>query len=35
MPAIRNTDTLKIFPSVPSGHIDHIGYSFGMAKNEP
>jgi NAD(P)-dependent dehydrogenase (short-subunit alcohol dehydrogenase family) len=32
MPAIRNTDTLKIFPPVPSGHIDHIGYSFGMAK---
>jgi NAD(P)-dependent dehydrogenase (short-subunit alcohol dehydrogenase family) len=32
MPAIVNTDTLKIFPAVPSGHIDHIGYSFGMAK---
>jgi NAD(P)-dependent dehydrogenase (short-subunit alcohol dehydrogenase family) len=32
MPAIRNTDSLKIFPAVPSGHIDHIGYSFGMAK---
>jgi len=32
MPAIRNTDSLKLFPAVPSGHIDHIGYSFGMAK---
>jgi len=32
MPAIVNTDTLKIFSAVPSGHIDHIGYSFGMAK---
>jgi len=32
MSAIRNMDTLKIFPAVPSGHIDHIGYSFGMAK---
>jgi len=32
MPAIRNTDTLKLFPAVPSGHIDHIGFSFGMAK---
>jgi NAD(P)-dependent dehydrogenase (short-subunit alcohol dehydrogenase family) len=32
MPAIRDTGTLKIFPAVPSGHIDHIGYSFGMAK---
>jgi NAD(P)-dependent dehydrogenase (short-subunit alcohol dehydrogenase family) len=33
MPAIRSTDALKIFPAVPLGHIDHIGYSFGMAKN--
>jgi NAD(P)-dependent dehydrogenase (short-subunit alcohol dehydrogenase family) len=32
MPTIRSTDTLKIFPAVPSGHIDHIGFSFGMAK---
>jgi NAD(P)-dependent dehydrogenase (short-subunit alcohol dehydrogenase family) len=32
MPAIRDTDTLKIFPAVPSGHADHIGYSFAMAK---
>ena len=32
MSTIRNTDTLKIFPAVPSGHVDHIGYSFGMAK---
>ena len=34
MPAIRRTDTLKIFPAVPSGHIDHIGYSFEMAKKD-
>jgi len=32
MSAIRDTNTLKIFPAVPSGHVDHIGYSFGMAK---
>ena len=32
MPAIRNTDSLKLFQAVPSGHIDHIGYSFAMAK---
>ncbi len=32
MPAIRSTDSLQIFPAVPSGHIDHIGYSFAMAK---
>jgi NAD(P)-dependent dehydrogenase (short-subunit alcohol dehydrogenase family) len=32
MPAIRNTGALEIFPAVPSGHIDHIGYSFAMAK---
>lgn len=32
MPAIRRTDSLKIFPAVPSGHIDHIGYSFEMAR---
>jgi len=30
--AIRNTDALKIFPVVPSGHIDHLRYSFEMAK---
>lgn len=35
MSAIRNTETLKIFPAVPSGHIDHIGYSFGMARQKP
>ena len=31
MSAIRNTDSLKIFPPVPSGHIDHLKYSFEMA----
>ncbi len=30
--AIRNTDAPCIFPVVPSGHIDHIRYSFEMAK---
>jgi NAD(P)-dependent dehydrogenase (short-subunit alcohol dehydrogenase family) len=32
MPAIRNTDALQMFPAVPSGHIDHIKYSFEMAR---
>lgn len=30
--AIRNTDAPKIFPVVPSGHVDHLRYSFAMAK---
>ncbi len=30
--AIRSTDSPAIFPVVPSGHIDHLRYSFGMAK---
>ena len=30
--AIRNTDAPKIFPVVPSGHVDHLRYSFEMAK---
>ena len=29
--AIRSTQGSVIFPVVPSGHIDHIRYSFGMA----
>lgn len=29
--AIRNTDEPVLFPVVPSGHIDHIRYSFEMA----
>jgi NAD(P)-dependent dehydrogenase (short-subunit alcohol dehydrogenase family) len=29
--AIRNTDDPLIFPVVPSGHVDHLRYSFGMA----
>lgn len=29
--AIRNTDETLIFPPVPSGHIDHLKYSFEMA----
>jgi NAD(P)-dependent dehydrogenase (short-subunit alcohol dehydrogenase family) len=28
---IRNTDKPVIFPAVPSGHVDHLRYSFGMA----
>jgi NAD(P)-dependent dehydrogenase (short-subunit alcohol dehydrogenase family) len=31
MPTIRKTDAPVVFPVVPSGHIDHIRYSFGMA----
>jgi hypothetical protein len=31
MQAIRTTDAPVVFPVVPSGHIDHIRYSFGMA----
>lgn len=29
--AIRNTDEPVIFPVVPSGHVDHLRYSFEMA----
>jgi len=29
--AIRNTDSPLVFPVVPSGHVDHIRYSFAMA----
>ena len=32
MQAIRNTDAPVIFPVVPTGHIDHLRYSFAMAK---
>ncbi len=31
MDAIRNTDRPLIFPPAPSGHIDHLRYSFAMA----
>lgn len=31
MDAIRNTDHPVIFPPAPSGHIDHLRYSFAMA----
>jgi NAD(P)-dependent dehydrogenase (short-subunit alcohol dehydrogenase family) len=30
--AIRNTDAPQVFAVVPSGHVDHIRYSFEMAK---
>ncbi len=30
--AIRSTEGPVVFPVVPSGHIDHIRYSFGMVK---
>ncbi len=30
--AIRSTDTALIFPVVPSGHVDHLRYSFEMAR---
>lgn len=30
--AIRTTDAPLIFPVVPSGHVDHLRYSFAMAK---
>jgi NAD(P)-dependent dehydrogenase (short-subunit alcohol dehydrogenase family) len=32
--AIRNTDTAVIFPVVPTGHIDHLRYSFQMANEQ-
>jgi len=31
MAAIRNMEAPVIFPVVPTGHVDHIRYSFGMA----
>lgn len=31
--AIRNMANPVVFPVVPSGFVDHIGYSFGMAAN--
>ncbi len=31
MGAIRKTDAPLVFPVVPSAHVDHIRYSFGMA----
>ena len=30
--AIRSTDAPLVFPPVPAGHLDHIRYSFGMAR---
>lgn len=30
--AIRNTDDFVLFPAVPSGHVDHLQYSFEMAR---
>jgi NAD(P)-dependent dehydrogenase (short-subunit alcohol dehydrogenase family) len=30
--AIRSTDAPLVFPVVPSGHVDHLRYSFEMAK---
>jgi NAD(P)-dependent dehydrogenase (short-subunit alcohol dehydrogenase family) len=30
--AIRKTDAPVVFPVVPSAHVDHIRYSFGMVK---
>jgi hypothetical protein len=30
--AIRNTDNPLIFPAVPKGHVDHLLYSFAMAR---
>jgi NAD(P)-dependent dehydrogenase (short-subunit alcohol dehydrogenase family) len=34
MDAIRDVGTPVIFPVVPDGHADHIGYSFEMARRE-
>jgi NAD(P)-dependent dehydrogenase (short-subunit alcohol dehydrogenase family) len=31
--AIRSTDAPVVFPVVPSGHLDHLRYSFQMAKS--
>jgi hypothetical protein len=30
--ALRSTDNPLIFPPSPSGFVDHLGYSFGLAK---
>jgi NAD(P)-dependent dehydrogenase (short-subunit alcohol dehydrogenase family) len=30
--AIRSTDNPMIFPPFPTGFVDHLGYSFGLAK---
>jgi NAD(P)-dependent dehydrogenase (short-subunit alcohol dehydrogenase family) len=32
--AIRNSEEPLVFPPVPSGHIDHLRYSFGMAARD-
>lgn len=32
--AIRDTDTPLVFPVVPSGHVDHLRYSFEMAAGD-
>jgi len=32
--AIRNTADPVIFPPVPSGHVDHLRYSFAMAAGD-
>jgi hypothetical protein len=32
--AIRHADAPIVFPVVPSGHVDHIRYSFEMATGE-
>lgn len=34
MDAIQNTDATISFQVVPSGHIDHLRYSFGMARKD-
>jgi NAD(P)-dependent dehydrogenase (short-subunit alcohol dehydrogenase family) len=34
MDAIRRADDPVVFPVVPSGQLDHLRYSFGMASNE-
>jgi hypothetical protein len=32
--SIRNSDEPLIFPAVPSGHLDHLRYSFAMASKD-
>jgi NAD(P)-dependent dehydrogenase (short-subunit alcohol dehydrogenase family) len=32
MAAIRSTDAPLVFPTVPSGHVDHLRHSFAMAR---
>lgn len=32
LPAIRDARALEVFPAVPSGHVDHLRYSFALAK---